>query len=53
MNLTTLSIKMQYIIKERKNAMKKLRGSMTEIFSVGLQKTDIQGPEGLTECITM
>ena len=30
----------------------KLGGSMTEIFSVGLQKTD-KGHEGLTELITM
>ena len=28
-------------------------GRMTEILSVGLQKTDTQGPDGLTEFTTM
>ena len=54
MTLTTLATKMQYLIKKRKCFHKKnckcslfslvfvikLRGSLTEIFSVGLQKTD-------------
>ena len=66
MTLTILAIKMQYVIKKKNAFIKnckcslfslvfviKLVGSMTEIFSVELQKTDRQGHEGHTEYITM
>ena len=60
MTLTSLAIKMQLLYKEKENAFVqscecrffslvfviKLGGSMTEIFSVGLQKTDNQAIPG-------